>query len=89
MRGGRSRAIFLGMIQLFDTATNTPVGEITDAQLQFLQDQLEEESSTDQDYYLNTDTLDLFQTNGAEPALLDVLRKALAGRDEMEIRWRK
>ncbi len=82
-------AIFPGMIQLSDADTGAPIGTITDAQLQFLIDQLEEESSGDCDYYINAVTLDMFATNGADPALLDTLRRALGSREDMEIRWSK
>jgi hypothetical protein len=75
------------MIQLHDKDTGAPLGSITEAQLQFLNDQLEEESSKDQDYYINETTVDLFEQRGAEPALVRLLRGALKGRSEMEIRW--
>jgi hypothetical protein len=75
------------MIRLIDTETGATVGTITDAQLEFLMDQLEEESDEDQDYYLTVDTIDAFEEAGAEPALLTVLRNAIGERDEMEIRW--
>lgn len=75
------------MIQLFDAETDVPIGTITDAQLQFLSSQMEEESTDDWDYYVNRATLDLFQANGADPALLDLLRRAMGNREEMEIRW--
>jgi processive 1,2-diacylglycerol beta-glucosyltransferase len=75
------------MIQLHDKDTGAPIGAITEAQLQFLIDQLEEESSEDQDYYINETTLDLFEQRGADKALVALLRSALKGRTEMEIRW--
>ena len=75
------------MIQLHDKDTGAPIGTITEAQLQFLIDQLEEESSEDQDYYINETTLDLFEQRGADKALVALLRSALKGRTEMEIRW--
>lgn len=77
------------MIKLYDVATDAELGTITDAQLTFMVDQLEEESTEDQDYYINADTLDLFEQNGAEPALVDLLRRALGGRAEMDVRWRR
>jgi len=77
------------MIRLYDKENNSFLGEITAEQLQFLVDQLEEESSTDQDYYINQATLDLFQEDGIDDNLLQLLQKALAGREEMEIRWEK
>jgi processive 1,2-diacylglycerol beta-glucosyltransferase len=48
---------------------------------------MEEESAADTDYYVSRDTLEVFQEQGADPALLDVLRKALGDREDMEIRW--
>ena len=74
-------------IQLYDNDTQIQLGEITEQQLQFLIDHLEEESSNDQDYYLNNDTLEMFAEAGADPALLDLLRQGLGGRSAMEIRW--
>ena len=75
------------MIQLFDKESGQTIGSITDAQLQFLTAQLEEESATDKDYYINRDTLDHFETAGADPGLLTLLRTAMGNRDEMEIQW--
>jgi processive 1,2-diacylglycerol beta-glucosyltransferase len=75
------------MIHLQDKDTGAPIGTISEAQLQYLVDQLEEESRDDQDYYINATTLDLFEERGADKALVKVLRAALGGRTEMEIRW--
>jgi hypothetical protein len=75
------------MIQLYDNDTGAPLGSITEEQLQFLVDQLEEESPDDQNYYINGSTLDAFEEAAAAPALLALLRKALGEREEMEIRW--
>ena len=75
------------MIQLHEKETGIFVGIITDAQLQFLIDQLEEESADDTDYYLDHTTLDLFEEVGAEADLLALLRQALGTRDGIEIVW--
>jgi hypothetical protein len=75
------------MIHLQDKDTGAPIGTISEQQLQYLVDQLEEESRDDQDYYINTTTLDLFEERGADKALVALLRSALKGRTEMEIRW--
>jgi hypothetical protein len=75
------------MIELHDKDSGAAIGAISDEQLQYLVDQLEEESSTDQDYYINQTTLDLFEQRGADPALVRLLRAALKGRTEMEVRW--
>jgi hypothetical protein len=57
------------VIKLFEVATNAELGTITEAQLQFMIDQLEEESADDQDYYINADTLDMFEQRGGDAAL--------------------
>jgi hypothetical protein len=75
------------MIQLYDNDTQTLLGEITEQQLQFLIDQLEEESSADQDYYINRTTLEMFVEAGIDPALLALLQRGLGNREDMEIRW--
>jgi hypothetical protein len=77
------------MIKIYDKETGDPLGEISEAQLKFLSDQLEEESLVDQDYYLNTAMLDVFESNGADAALLALLRQSLGAREEMEIRWER
>jgi len=77
------------MIELRDKETGDALGTISERQLQFVIDQLEEESSEDRDYYINADTVDMFEEAGADRDLVAVLRKALGGREEMEIRWRR
>jgi len=75
------------MIQLSDKETGARLGAITEVQLQFLIDQLVEVDETDQDYYINPATLEMFADNGADAVLLDMLRKALGDRESMEIQW--
>ena len=75
------------MIQLHDKDTGAPIGAIAEEDLAFLVDQLEEEANDDHDYYINETTVDMFEEAGASKALVALLRGALNGRDEMEIRW--
>ena len=75
------------MIQLRNKETGAFVGTITEAQLQFLIDQLEEESTEDRDYYINQATLELFEQRGADADLLALLRQALGTREDIEIEW--
>ncbi len=75
------------MAKLIDVESGNLIGTISAAQLQFLIDQLEEEDSEDQDYYVDATTLDWFEEHGAEPALMTLLRKALGTREGMDIRW--
>jgi hypothetical protein len=75
------------MIQLFDADSGKQLGEISETQLGFLQAQMEEESETDQEYYLNASLLELWQEQGADAGLLELLSNAMAGKDELNLRW--
>jgi processive 1,2-diacylglycerol beta-glucosyltransferase len=75
------------MIKLRDKDKGTLIGSITEEQLQFLIDQLEEESGEDRDYFINVATLEMLEGGGADEGLLKLLRKALGSRSEMEIEW--
>lgn len=74
------------MVQLYDKVSGAHLGTISERQFRFLQDQLEEESESNTDYYINTATLEMLEKQGADPALLEVLARGLRGRDETEIR---
>lgn len=67
--------------------TGDEIGEITDKQLAFLVEQLEEEHEEDQDYFIDRDTLELMSDNGADPELLALLEKGLGTDDSMDIAW--
>ena len=75
------------MITIYDNENGANIGSITEEQLKFLTDQLEEEFLDDHDYYINEDELENFLEAGADEALITFLRKALNGREDMEIRW--
>jgi processive 1,2-diacylglycerol beta-glucosyltransferase len=77
------------MIRIFDTQDDTLIGEIQEEQLQYLVDQMEEESLEDQDYAITALTLAYFADAGGDPVLLDMLRSALGEREEMVIRWQR
>lgn len=77
------------MPQIFNKDTGEFIGYITNEQLQFLIDKLEEESSDDVDYYINIPTIESFQEQGAEQGLIDVLKKGLGDKEDMEIRYEK
>ena len=75
------------MIKIFDEESGAVYGTITEAQLQAMMGQLEEESLEDTDYYINQATVDLFEEKKLDPALVALLRKALGDREDMDIRW--
>ncbi len=75
------------MYNLFNAQSGALLGEISEEQISFLRSQLEEESEEDADYYINGITIDLLEANGADGALIRLLRKALGDNEDMDIRW--
>jgi len=75
------------MIKLYDNDTDAALGTISEEQLRLLQEHLEEESPEDQDYYIDEATLEMFDEVGLDAGLVTLLRQALNGRPDMEIRW--
>ncbi|MBV9848390.1 MAG: galactosyldiacylglycerol synthase [Armatimonadetes bacterium] len=74
-------------MRLYNKQTGALLGEITPAQLQFLQEQMEEDSLDDHDYYINESELLDFEEAGADPALIGMLRQGLDENGELDIRW--
>ncbi len=75
------------MIDLYNKATNALLGSITEADLKVLVDALEEEASDDQDYYIDSATIDVIGDGKATEHLLKVLRTALGDSEGIDIRW--
>ena len=75
------------MISITEKGTDKPLGQVTEEQLQYLIDNLEEEWLEDQDYAITPLTLEYLEGLGADPALTSMLRDALAGREVIEIVW--
>jgi len=77
------------MIDLYNASTSQMIGSITEAELKVLVDGLEEESSQDQDYFIDRETIDLLGDGRATDHLLSLLRTAVGSSDGVEIRWRR
>jgi hypothetical protein len=77
------------MIDVYDNATNTLIGSITEGDLKVLIDSLEEESAEDQDYYIDQSTIDMLGDGRATGHLMALLRKALGTAEGVEIRWER
>ena len=75
------------MINLSEKDTDRPVGQITEEQLQFLIDNMEEEWAEDQDYTVTPLLLEYLEGLGGDEQLISILRDALAGREEIDIVW--
>lgn len=75
------------MIQLRIKDSGTLIGTITEEELQFLIDNLEEEWEEDRDYYLNQTMLDILKNKPDAPErLMEMLEKAAGGGD-IEVEW--
>jgi processive 1,2-diacylglycerol beta-glucosyltransferase len=75
------------MLRLYDAGSNELLGTISPDELQYLVDQLEEEDSEDQDYYIDRGTLAWFEEQHADSHLLTLLREAIGDREGMDVRW--
>jgi hypothetical protein len=77
------------MLDLYNNTTNQLLGSITEADLQVLVDALEEESTNDQDYYVDAATIDVIADGRATEHLVALLRAALGAADGVDIRWER
>ena len=75
------------MIELRDKQTNELLGMIDDDELRFLVGELEEESSSDRDYYISGDTIDMLEEDGAPESLTSLLRRVVGSEEGVEVRW--
>jgi len=74
-------------IRILDKDSGAWLGDITREDLQLMIDQFEEESSTDQDYFIDNDTIDMLHDAGASPALEKLLREIVGSSEGVDIRW--
>ena len=75
------------MPKLYDKESGALLGNVSEEDIEKLVEQLEEEDSRDQDYYVNVDTIDLLEKSGASHAFVSMLRKAVGDSDGIEIRY--
>lgn len=73
--------------RIYNNESGALLGEISEAELSSLTSFLEEESAEDRDYYIMADTIDYLAANGADAALVALLRKAVGSQEGVEIRW--
>lgn len=77
------------MIILSLKSSAEPLGEIDEADLQMLIDQLVEESEEDTDYYVDSLTIDLLEQNGASARLIGLLKQAVGDSEGVDVVWRE
>ena len=74
------------MVNLINSASGQQVGTISEEQLQFLIDNLEEEWSDDKVYFINPPTIAMLESRGADAALVAMLRN-ITGEEGIDLRW--
>jgi hypothetical protein len=77
------------MPSLYNKKTNALLGAVSEEDVQCLIDVLEEEDSKDVDYFVDLDTVDILEDNGASPELVEMLRAAIGATEGIDIRWEK
>jgi hypothetical protein len=75
------------MIKLYDNENEKEIGLITEPQLEFLVEELADESLDEYTYNINASVISYLEGSGAEPHLLALLRGALGSRTSMELRY--
>ena len=74
-------------VRLTDKSNGVVVGSIDRDELQFLIDNLEEESSRDADYFIDQATVEILAEAGGNPALISMLRNAVGTSDGIDVEW--
>jgi len=77
------------MPSLYNKKTNALLGAVSEEDVQCLIDVLEEEDSKDVDYFVDLDTVDILEDNGASLDLVTMLRAAIGATEGVDVRWEK
>jgi hypothetical protein len=75
------------MVRIYDNDNDAEIGTITEAQLDFLQEGLVEESIDAYTFDVSGAAIDSLESNGGDDALIAMLRRALGARTSMELRF--
>lgn len=75
------------MVRLFDNDNEAEIGPITEDQLNFLQEELVEDTIDAYTFSLSPSSIDSLKKNGGDAALVEMLRLAIGSRASMEIRY--
>jgi len=74
------------MPTLHDASSGALLGDVSDEDVKLLVDQLEEESLDDDDYFIDTATIDMLESAGASEALVALLKQAVGASDGLDVR---
>jgi len=74
-------------IRLSEKDSGRTLGSISEADLQMLVDYMEEESSKDQDYYVEHTAIDALESLGASADFVALLRGAVGESEGVDVVW--
>ena len=74
-------------VRLTNKSTGSALGIVSQEDFQFMVDNLEEESSRDNDYFIDSATVDFLADAGGAVPLLLLLRDAVGSSDGVDIAW--
>ena len=74
-------------VRLTDKSNGAVLGTINREDFQFLVDHLEEESSRDTDYFIDSATIGILADAGGSASLVSLLRSAVGSTDGVDIAW--
>jgi hypothetical protein len=74
-------------VRVTDKSNGAVLGTISKEDLHFLIEQLEEESSQDNDYFIDQTTVDILEEAGGSASLVAMLRAAVGSSDGIDIAW--
>jgi len=77
------------MPRLYNKKSGALLGTVSDSDVQCLIDVLEEEDSKDVDYFIDLDTADILEDNGASKEMMQLLRAAIGASEGIDVRWEK
>lgn len=77
------------MFELYEQGTGQYLGQISEEEMKFLSDHLEEEGMGDEDYYISRPVLEMLKENNLSGPVAALIESAMGDNDEVEIRFKK
>lgn len=74
-------------IEIYEIESGEVLGYLTEAELKYLIDAYVAMGMEDNDFYIMTENLDMFELQGADPAFVGKLRAMMGERADMEVGW--
>jgi len=76
------------MTALYLKPDGSKLADLIDNDLLCMQNVMEEESSTDRDYFIDLATVDMLNNAGASEGLINVLTKAIGESEGIDVEWK-